>query len=71
MSKTLRVFALILLLAGPARAGLMPNGSPVAPAPQIVIQESPGGGETQTPPTVEEITAETMLSVITSVLALI
>lgn len=56
MGKALRVFALILLLAGPARAGFLPNGSPEPPEPQGLLAE---------------VTAEAFLSALTSVLALV
>ena len=75
MSKTIRASALILLLACSARAGYIPNGSPAPPAPtptpQAVAQEPAEGGVIDTPLTAEEMTAEAVLSVITSVLALI
>ena len=71
MSKTIRASALILLLACSARAGYIPNGSPAPPAPQNVAQGPAEGGEIQAPLWVEEVAAETLLSVITGVLALV
>lgn len=70
MSKAVRASALVLLLACSAYAGDIQNGSP-APPPSSIIQEEPTNyGEIHNPLTVEETTAGTFLTIVTSVLAL-
>lgn len=71
MSRAFRASVLILILTSSAQAGWIQNGSSAAPPPpSITAEEATMDGEIQNPLTVEETTAGTFLTIVTSVLAL-